>query len=117
MTSSEPASDLGAYAFELEWPETRKFQDSFEERMLVRKLAPGESTAESDATDGPSQITAWFFHVTNDPDARWVKLDDMYDEGHKKDERFLVIGDRDACVECALGCALGEGSKAPLVLL
>lgn len=116
LMRSEPTSDLDAYSFELEKPGTRIFQDKFEERALVRKIAQGESTAESDATVSSSQITGWFFYVTNNPDARWVKLDDMYNEGHEKDERFLVIRDCDVCVECVLGCSLGEGLKTPLVL-
>lgn len=74
LTSSEPASDLDAYSFELEWAET---QDKFEERVLVREFAQGGSTAESDATVSSSQIPGWFFYVTSNPDARWVQLDDM----------------------------------------
>jgi hypothetical protein len=70
LTSSETASDLDAYSFELEWPETQIFQDKFEERVLVRKPAQGGSTAESDATVSSSQIPGWFIYVTSNPDAR-----------------------------------------------
>ena len=111
---------LANSSYEIKWPKDKKGRNNSIERVIVRHYTtiPEESPKLSipHSPDSLLSTEVWYFYVSDNPDARWLQLDDLCnstDEGAFS----LVMRGRETCVACAVKNQMKRGTKPILVLL
>ena len=115
-----PIDGLANFSYETKWPKDEKSRNDSTERVVIRhdtavpKKLPKLSIHHS--PDSPPSTDVWYFYVSENPDARWLQLDDFY---NSTDESAfsLVIRGRNTCVVCAVNNQMERRIKPALVLL
>lgn len=102
------------------WPKPRLNPVQTPFQLFIKSLIYEDHSAE-DADHGSPVFTrgsslSWVFHVSQNPDARWLQLKDMCSSVYKpRFDRF--IRGRGTCFECATDACAPVGSKPTLLLL
>lgn len=102
--------------FEGKWRPDEKQKNISEERVFVGRFAHGDRTEALVPLPRPSAPNdVWFFYVTQNPAARWLQLNDLYERAGGPSTSLILRGN-DCCVSCALNI-VPDPSRLSLVLL
>ena len=113
-----------------------KFQDSVGIRYVSKW--PQESAAKSKNEDNSQSTSAervvaqyqfpirqidepyheiWYFHVSDNPAARWLQLDDICNSCEVEEFSFLAMRGKETCLDCAMRSRLAPGQQRGMILL
>jgi hypothetical protein len=102
--------------FEGKWRSNEKQTNLSEEKVFVGRLAHDDLTEASIPLPRPNTPSdVWFFYVTQNPAARWLQLNDLFERAAGSNASRILRGN-DCCVSCALNI-VPDPSRLSVVLL
>ncbi len=105
--SSDIVKQLDAYIQNEHFEVLPSYSSSISERLIVRRRH---------LENNPCVVSAYFFYVSDNAAARWLQLEDMYEEAQACGSRVIMRG-FDTCLDCAMACRGLDLDIPPRILL
>ena len=106
--------------YEIKWPKDEKSRNDWNERVVVRhdtKIPRNPSKLSmTHSPDSPSLTDVCYFYVSDNPNTRWLQLNNFYNRANGAVLSLVLRGQR-TCVACAMKNNMERRTKPTLVLL
>ena len=104
------------FFWEIKYPEIASEETSRLERIYTKNSRiPGSRNKSWSEVTSAYQPTTWIYHVSNNPAARWLQLDDIW-KSYDEHELDTVLRGHDTCFKCSTGYD-PQGRRRPILLL